>query len=882
MGQEQAYPSALSQCEDQWIKARRKAVDEADTAAPKISTSPRVGLAFSGGGIRSATFGLGVLQSLVRHGLLKRVDYLSTVSGGGYLGGFLGRLFTRDYVSGPQDVSYLLHPEQPGQIRPASLKAEAPARPFAHLRNNGNYLAPNGGSDMLGALAVAVRNWAALHVVLASFMLMLFLALQLFTLGLTGADLPRDGLPKLAEQLTATTGPFWRISPWLDLLPPLLLFAVLPLGWAYWLIHRREDGGLNPAWGLLAAVAVAALASCFFGFKHFLPVVLLALLTVLACAVAYWCASNKSPDHDAAFLQGAARNYLSRWLTVAFALAFFLLAWVLIDSLGLSIYQEWQNQGQWIAGYTALFTALTPLLVRLGKLPALLSQIGVAKKDGYSLPLEAIATVIALVLGLLVLSGLDAISHGLASDISRAEQPSWCRPLAAFAALFLFAWLFGRSWPFINRSSLQSFYAARLSRAYLGASNPERFQPGSEPVSVTESLPDDDLGLKKYGQKLCEHGGPLHLINLTINETTGDNAKTVVRDRKGMNLAVGPCGLSAGVKHHALHESVQPSGNGQQDNAPVALIAATAKAEAMQLAPVLYANSYQMFASQTADGRALPDSVASESLSLGQWVAISGAAFTTGLGAKSTAALAWLLGFANVRLGYWWNSGKQMAAPGAQRVWWRRLFPLQTHLLNEFTARFHGSHAQRWYLSDGGHFENMAAYELIRRRLPVILVVDGEADPDYGYEGLANLVRKVRLDFGAEIEFLAGEKLTRALHPDLHGTFGSLDELRPGTATVEGFSQKRAALAKVRYHDNANPDSLLLYLKPTLSAGDPADVREYRKTHPDFPQQTTLDQFFDEAQWESYRRLGLAVGDAVFKPPTTIPAAGFLPYALAP
>src|SRR6185369_17798932 len=44
------------------------------------------GLTFSGGGIRSATFCLGILQGLANLGLLKRFDYLSTVSGGGYIG----------------------------------------------------------------------------------------------------------------------------------------------------------------------------------------------------------------------------------------------------------------------------------------------------------------------------------------------------------------------------------------------------------------------------------------------------------------------------------------------------------------------------------------------------------------------------------------------------------------------------------------------------------------------------------------------------------------------------------------------------------------------------------------------------------------------------
>ena len=47
------------------------------------------GLAFSGGGIRSATLNLGVVQALAKKGIFKYVDYLSTVSGGGYIGSWL-------------------------------------------------------------------------------------------------------------------------------------------------------------------------------------------------------------------------------------------------------------------------------------------------------------------------------------------------------------------------------------------------------------------------------------------------------------------------------------------------------------------------------------------------------------------------------------------------------------------------------------------------------------------------------------------------------------------------------------------------------------------------------------------------------------------------
>jgi len=67
-------------------------------------------------------------------------------------------------------------------------------------------------------------------------------------------------------------------------------------------------------------------------------------------------------------------------------------------------------------------------------------------------------------------------------------------------------------------------------------------------------------------------------------------------------------------------------------------------------------------------------------------------------------------------------------------------FPVQRELLNDFLSRFPGTSESYWYMSDSGHFENIGGYELIRGRLTLIVIIDAEADPNYTYEGLANLV----------------------------------------------------------------------------------------------------------------------------------------------
>lgn len=72
------------------------------------------------------------------------------------------------------------------------------------------------------------------------------------------------------------------------------------------------------------------------------------------------------------------------------------------------------------------------------------------------------------------------------------------------------------------------------------------------------------------------------------------------------------------------------------------------------------------------------------------------------------------------------------------------------------------------------------------------------------------------------------------------------------------------AIGRIRYSciDGADAkDGLLLYIKPAVYGTEPRDVLEYKKSFPDFPHQTTADQFFDEPQFESYRILGSHIMD---------------------
>ncbi|UCD24958.1 MAG: patatin-like phospholipase family protein, partial [Gemmatimonadota bacterium] len=159
-----------------WVTSTSEEEADADcSTADKDETIERahraqlVGLAFSGGGIRSATFNLGVLQELARLKLLKRFDYLSTVSGGGYVGTWLTAWIKRA-ANGLDDVTEGLSTERQG--------GSGEPREIRFLRRFSNYLTPRKGvtgADTWTAIAVYVRNLVLNLLILVTALLALLL-----------------------------------------------------------------------------------------------------------------------------------------------------------------------------------------------------------------------------------------------------------------------------------------------------------------------------------------------------------------------------------------------------------------------------------------------------------------------------------------------------------------------------------------------------------------------------------------------------------------------------------------------------------------------------------------------------------------------------------
>jgi hypothetical protein len=221
------------------------------------------------------------------------------------------------------------------------------------------------------------------------------------------------------------------------------------------------------------------------------------------------------------------------------------------------------------------------------------------------------------------------------------------------------------------------------------------------------------------------------------------------------------------------------------------------------------------------------------------------------------------------RLGRWWRTGIRAdhIEPKKRDTGIRWYFSTQRYLLCEFLARFYGTRRARQYLSDGGHFENTAVYELLRpgRKVSLIVCCDCGADPEYKFDDLANLARLARIDHGLELEVdmdAAGDDI-------LGKVFGTFSDFQAGVGKpIDG---KCAVLVKVSGRrlpgEPARPHAHIVVLKPRILENSSIDLRNYKAQHPSFPQQPTSDQFFDEAQWESYRRLGRDIATRVFPSP---------------
>jgi len=831
-----------------------------------------VGLALSGGGIRSATFSLGLLQALAKDKLraLAQVDILSSVSGGGYSGCFLRSLFVPDEARGIRPANAY----DPAATDKVELDKDAVAdqcrfayrvlqsgtdehdlswpspsdqkrrNPLWWLREHSRYLAPNGPTDYSYAFAYLARNWLAMLYVF----LLASLAIASTIVAVEAALADKGWLGPLSwTPIGSQTGPQPVCTQCLPkctlVLPvsPVFLLALLPIvasmvfSVAYWmteamspnepkLITQEENLAAVTLLTVIGALLILTLAESItpgaldFPRAAFRPPTRNTILVWgIAAGVVIMIAASIVALVTALLvvrwgegLTSELRARLSRCLSNSNLWFLAIVGVGLVDSLGAGT-AYWLRYPARISIGTA--TVLPVIAYLIKKLP---DWFGPSSKANAFSRLQRFFNAIALVSGL-ILFGLVAVTacamvHFIAWRCAAWLVPTdWPHLWLTFGTIWVLAVLSGLSTGFINLSSLHFLYASRLTRAYLGATNNSRLTAATvyrRGGKITEAHSADYIQPDIYMR--ADLPAPIHVINTTINETIAPQSQLVARDRKGDILSLEPGGIHIANIRPLPWKDVGHGGSAEQ-------------------------------------------------LSLGQWCAISGAAASSGMGRMTSLGLALAFTFANVRLGYWWWSPRVLTGSRKPNLFWAWasvFFGTFIYLFNEMTARYSRDYVRK-YITDGGHFENTGAYRLIEARVPLILLSDNGADPDYRFEDFENLVRKVRLDMGYEMDVVAGDELD-----------AFLAELKVENRDVfvdpERWPDWRAAFksAKCPGHVLAvrvrtgNADLKLLWLKPRMLCGLPSDILGYASANPQFPQQPTGDQFFDEAQWESYRKLG--------------------------
>jgi len=228
---------------------------------------------------------------------------------------------------------------------------------------------------------------------------------------------------------------------------------------------------------------------------------------------------------------------------------------------------------------------------------------------------------------------------------------------------------------------------------------------------------------------------------------------------------------------------------------------------------------------------------------------ISGAALSSLSGFHTSFARAFAMTLFNVRLGYWVfnprNYGDATVASDRSAVGQGRAGRAERkvqfwpfYLWQELTASASARHALV-HVSDGGHTgDNVGLYPLLQRRCRLIIACDAECDPDYTFSSLMQAIRQIYTDenVGVDIDIAR----IRPADPD-----------KPANAH---FMVGRVVYA------NREDVAWILYLKSSFTNDDePATVKSYAAQHSSFPHQTTADQFFDDEQFEAYRALGARI-----------------------
>jgi hypothetical protein len=437
-----------------------------------------------------------------------------------------------------------------------------------------------------------------------------------------------------------------------------------------------------------------------------------------------------------------------------------------------------------------------------------------------------------------------------------------------------------------NKFSLHYMWRNRIVRAYLGASRPERnpqsftgfdendnlfmYELREQPEQVRPAVLEKQQALAEERTSITGKPDPTLRTDApdeTQTENVGDDESSGERRKDGPY----PNKL-----FHILNIALNLAGGDKlawQDR----------KSESFTVSP-LHAGSYWLGYRRSFDygGR--------RGISLGTSVAISGAFVSPNMGyMMSSPVVRFLMTLFNVRFGWWLGNpgeaggrGNRMDrfASGIVRIvskpfdapFQRNSPPFSVRPIFKEAFGLTDDKNPYVYLSDGGHFENLGLYEMVIRRCRFIVVCDASTDADYDFSSLAQSIRQIRVDLGVPIDVKQMEIVPPS--QNLRGKYCAIGKIRyscvdriesnPAPTGDPLNDEIRAQTRRAQVGMTADDfDGTLIYIKASMIGDEPRDVVNYGLGSKTFPQEIIVDQWFSEAQFESYRALGSHIIDAL-------------------
>jgi hypothetical protein len=774
------------------------------TTRPKIPDSPTksmpttalglTGLACSGGGIRSAAFCLGVLQGLQSKDVIRHMDYLSTVSGGGYIGTTMTIGMSSGGGSSNQDGAFPFGRLDHERREPPEVR---------HLRDNSRYLLQNGLPSAASAVVIYLRGIAMNVLVLLPVLLIaaaLLVSLNLDTKELTIGEF-------LGLNLTNVFGnarvPFTVVAVGV-VAALLVVYAVLVSVVPIAPLKHRQGAARIAGWISFIALVVVVVewhtvllrlvfeaqeyikypeqavpttsAQVFkFIYDSVKAFVLVATPLVVVILPFIKILAAKAVEGDAGGWGDLAKRIASRVILVVAASVVPLLLWLAMMQLAF-----WGTAVSTCPGSNATLTCARDQVANgWPHAPSLLQWL-------FGQPL-----------------------HWLLGDPAAFH---WMKVPTIYGTM---AFVLIALWPFlsVNSNSLHQLYRDRLGSAFLIRRRAVRDR-------VDEGIdPADTFCLTEIEPKQA----PYHLINSALNVPGSPFA-----NRRGRNVdffLFSRRYIGSEATDYVETEKAQKVVDGLNIGTAMAISGAAA-APNMGMASI----------------RPLSPTIAFLNVRLGRWVRHPRDI------ARRAARLE-----EKRRPGKSKRTERQgelqlLRIPGPLHLLFEAFsksgLAVRDGNIKEKKNGF-------VFLTDGGHIDNLGIYELLRRRCRLIISVDAEADPDFSGASLVQVERFARIDLNVIIRMNWAPIGTRTLATSQE-IRKKLLKAESGPHVAVGLIDYPPAASGMGEREKG----VLVYIKASLSGDENDYVTAYKAAYPRFPHETTADQLFSEEQFEAYRALG--------------------------